>query len=202
MKAIFSVATAFIVLGMGGVALAGSATQEAMDEDVATNRALSKVPQGKKVTGTSCTSIEIGMGGETSYRCTATWEWRFHNPWWKRHFQVSEGLLLNRWSDFKMPFFSYSVCLWRLHVEAGCNLLRRMRSIGVIVQANKKPVLATGFMTGIWVVWHRSGGIWTHDPHYPKVVRYQAALRPVRRKLSQCIPRFVESCGTFQQAVC
>ena len=74
MKAIFSVATAFIVLGMGGVALAGSATQEAMDEDVATNRALSKVPQGKKVTGTSCTSIEIGMGGETSYRCTATWE--------------------------------------------------------------------------------------------------------------------------------
>ena len=74
MKAIFSVATAFIVLGTGGVALAGSATQEAMDEDVATNRALSKVPQGKKVTGTSCTSIEIGMGGETSYRCTATWE--------------------------------------------------------------------------------------------------------------------------------
>ena len=74
MKAIFSVATAVIVQGMGGVALAGSATQEAMDEDVATNRALSKVPQGKKVTGTSCTSIEIGMGGETSYRCTATWE--------------------------------------------------------------------------------------------------------------------------------
>ena len=74
MKAIFSVATAVIVLGMGCVALAGSATQEAMDEDVATNRALSKVPQGKKVTGTSCTSIEIGMGGETSYRCTATWE--------------------------------------------------------------------------------------------------------------------------------
>ena len=74
MKAIFSVATAVIVLGMGGVALAGSATQEAMDEDVATNRALSKVPQGKKVTGTSCTSIEIGMGGETSYRCTATWD--------------------------------------------------------------------------------------------------------------------------------
>ena len=74
MKAIFSVATAVIVLGMGGVALAGSATQEAMDEDVATNRALSKVPQAKKVTGTSCTSIEIGMGGETSYRCTATWE--------------------------------------------------------------------------------------------------------------------------------
>ena len=48
MKAIFSVATAVIVLGMGGVALAGSATQEAMDEDVATNRALSKVQQGKK----------------------------------------------------------------------------------------------------------------------------------------------------------
>lgn len=27
---------------------------------------------------------------------------------------------------------------------------------------------------------NRSGGIWTHDPHYPKVVRYQAALRPDR----------------------
>jgi hypothetical protein len=45
-----------------------------MDEEVATNRALTKVPQGKKVTGTSCISIEMGMGGETSYRCTATWE--------------------------------------------------------------------------------------------------------------------------------
>ena len=25
---------------------------------------------------------------------------------------------------------------------------------------------------------NRSGGIRTHDPYYPKVVRYQAALRP------------------------
>jgi len=55
-------------------AYAGSVTVQAMDEDIATNRALSKVPQGKKVTGTSCTSVEISMGGETSYRCTATWE--------------------------------------------------------------------------------------------------------------------------------
>ena len=74
MKVIFSLATAAMVLGTCGVAFAGSATQEAMDEEVATNRALSKVPQGQKVTGTSCISIEIGMGGETSYRCTATWE--------------------------------------------------------------------------------------------------------------------------------
>ena len=74
MKAILSLASAFILLGTCGVAVAGSATQEAMDEEVATNRALSKVPEGKKVTGTSCISIEIGMGGETSYRCTATWE--------------------------------------------------------------------------------------------------------------------------------
>ena len=29
---------------------------------------------------------------------------------------------------------------------------------------------------------NRSGGIRTHDPHYPKVVRYQAALRPDRRR--------------------
>ena len=74
MKLILSLATTAVVLGICGVAFAGAATQEAMDEEVATNRALSKVPQGQKVTGTSCISIEIGMGGETSYRCTATWE--------------------------------------------------------------------------------------------------------------------------------
>ena len=74
MKAILLLAAALAVFGNCGVAVAGSATQEAMDEEVATNRALSKVPQGKKVTGMSCKSIEIGMGGETSYRCTATLE--------------------------------------------------------------------------------------------------------------------------------
>ena len=70
----FLLAMATMVIATCGSALAGSATQEAMDEEVATNRALTKVPQGKKVTGTSCISIEMGMGGETSYRCTATWE--------------------------------------------------------------------------------------------------------------------------------
>ena len=74
MKAILLLTAAVIVLGTSGVAVAGSVTEQAMDEEVATNRALSKVPQGKKVIGTSCMSIEIGMGGETSYRCTATWE--------------------------------------------------------------------------------------------------------------------------------
>ena len=70
----FLLAMATMVITTCGSALAGSATQEAMDEEVATNRALTKVPQDKKVTGTSCISIELGMGGETSYRCTATWE--------------------------------------------------------------------------------------------------------------------------------
>lgn len=74
MKAILLLTAAVIVLGTTGVAVAGSVTEQAMDEEVAKNRALSKVPQGKKVIGTSCMSIEIGMGGETSYRCTATWE--------------------------------------------------------------------------------------------------------------------------------
>ena len=73
-KSILSFAAAAVMLGTFGSAFAGSATQEAMDEEVATSRALSKVPQGKKVTGTSCISIEIGMGGETSYRCTVSWE--------------------------------------------------------------------------------------------------------------------------------
>ena len=74
MKAILLLTAAVIVLGTTGVAVAGSVTEQAMDEEVAKNRALSKVPQGKKVIGTSCMSIEIGMGSETSYRCTATWE--------------------------------------------------------------------------------------------------------------------------------
>ena len=74
MKAILLLTAAVIVLGTTGVAVAGSVTEQAMDEEVAKNRALSKVPQGKKVIGTSCMSIEIGMGGETSYRCTATWK--------------------------------------------------------------------------------------------------------------------------------
>ena len=39
---------ALAVLGICGVPVAGSATQEAMDEEVETNRAFSKVPQGKK----------------------------------------------------------------------------------------------------------------------------------------------------------
>ena len=73
MKEILLFAVATMVIGPCGGAWAGSATQEAMDEEVATSRALSKVPEGKKVTGTSCKSIVIGMGGETSYRCTATW---------------------------------------------------------------------------------------------------------------------------------
>ncbi len=74
MKSLIFLAAVVVVLGASGGAFAGSVTEEAMDEEVATNRALSKVPQGKKVIDTSCTSIEIGMGGETSYRCTATWE--------------------------------------------------------------------------------------------------------------------------------
>ena len=34
----------------------------------------------------------------------------------------------------------------------------------------------------------RSGGILTHDPHYPKVVRYQAALRPVQLEAITTLP--------------
>ncbi len=73
MKAILLLTAAVIVLGNSGVAVAGSATEQAMDEEVATNRALSKVPRGKKVIGMSCKSCEIDRD-ETLYSCKATWE--------------------------------------------------------------------------------------------------------------------------------
>lgn len=55
------------------VVQAGSVTVGAPSEDIATNRALAKVPQGKEVTDTTCT--EIGTAGHSRhYRCTVTWE--------------------------------------------------------------------------------------------------------------------------------
>ena len=54
---------------------AGSATVQSVDEDVAINRAMGKVPEGKSVTDTSCLETQAGgIGGETLYRCTVTWE--------------------------------------------------------------------------------------------------------------------------------
>ena len=56
-------------------AIAGSATVQSVDQDVAINRAMGKVPQGKPVTDTSCQDTQAGgIGGETLYRCTVTWE--------------------------------------------------------------------------------------------------------------------------------
>ena len=56
-------------------AQAGSATVQSVDEDVAINRAMGKVPEGKSVTDTSCRETQAGgIGGETLYRCTVTWE--------------------------------------------------------------------------------------------------------------------------------
>ena len=54
---------------------AGSATVQSVDQDVAVNRAMGKVPAGKTVTDTSCEDTQAGgIGGETLYRCTVTWE--------------------------------------------------------------------------------------------------------------------------------
>ena len=65
---------AFLSSGISGAALAGSGsyTVQAMDEDVAKTRALSKIPQGKKATDMSCRSQEVG--GETAYTCTVKWD--------------------------------------------------------------------------------------------------------------------------------
>lgn len=54
---------------------AGSATVQSVDQDVAVNRAMGKVPAGKTVTDTSCEDTQAGgIGGETLYRCTVTWD--------------------------------------------------------------------------------------------------------------------------------
>ena len=55
---------------------------------------------------------------------------------------------------------------------------------------NQKSHLSNEKWPEDWDLSHarnRSGGIWTHDPYYPKVVRYQAAPRPGLGKLSQGI---------------
>ncbi|MBT65556.1 MAG: hypothetical protein CMN98_00210 [Synechococcus sp. NP17] len=74
MKIFISFSALLISLGTSLVAHAGSVTREAMDQEVATNRALSHVPAGKSVTDTSCQEIQMGLFGDTSYRCTVTWD--------------------------------------------------------------------------------------------------------------------------------
>ncbi|KZR83825.1 hypothetical protein MITS9509_03248 [Synechococcus sp. MIT S9509] len=63
---------AMLLLGLCGAAYAGSVTVEGMDREITINQAQSKVPQGKKVTDTSCTTIEVRL--DPRYRCTVIWE--------------------------------------------------------------------------------------------------------------------------------
>ena len=67
---------ALVLIGTSGLSSkAGSASFQSVDQDVATNRALGKVPAGKTVTDTSCEEKQAGgIGGETHYRCTVTWD--------------------------------------------------------------------------------------------------------------------------------
>lgn len=74
MKALLSVSATLMLLGLFRGAYAGSVTVQAMNQEVATNRAIGKVPKGKKVSDTACLSIQMGMSGDTAYRCTVTWE--------------------------------------------------------------------------------------------------------------------------------
>jgi glycine cleavage system aminomethyltransferase T len=52
---------------------AGSVTMGGVSEELATNRALAKVPQGKSVTDTTCEVIGTA-GHSKTYRCTVTWD--------------------------------------------------------------------------------------------------------------------------------
>ena len=73
MSRLLLIFTALILSSSGMVVRAGSVTVGAPSEDIATNRALVKVPSGKEVTDTSC--VEIGTAGHSRhYRCTVTWE--------------------------------------------------------------------------------------------------------------------------------
>ena len=73
MSRLLLVLIAWILSSSGMVVQAGSVTVGAPSEDIATNRALAKVPSGKEVTDTTCT--EIGTAGHSRhYRCTVTWE--------------------------------------------------------------------------------------------------------------------------------
>ena len=74
MKALLSVSATLMLLGLFRGAYAGSVTVQAMNQEVATNRAIGKVPKGKKVSDTACLSIQMGMSGDTAYRYTVTWE--------------------------------------------------------------------------------------------------------------------------------
>jgi len=67
---------ALVLIGTSGLSSkAGSASFQSVDQDVATNRALGQVPTGKTVTDTSCQETQAGgIGGETHYRCTVTWD--------------------------------------------------------------------------------------------------------------------------------
>ena len=61
-----------LLLGICGNAYAGSVTVEGMDREITINQALGKVPQGQKVTDTSCTTIQVRL--DPRYRCTVIWE--------------------------------------------------------------------------------------------------------------------------------
>ena len=66
----------FVFIGISDhKANAGSVTIQSVDQDVALNRAMSKVPAGKTVTDSSCQESQAGgIGGETHYRCTVSWD--------------------------------------------------------------------------------------------------------------------------------
>ena len=71
MKGVF-LFKAMLLLGLCGGAHAGSVTVEGMDREIAINQALGRVPQGKKATDTSYTTIEVRL--DPRYRCTVIWE--------------------------------------------------------------------------------------------------------------------------------
>ena len=66
MKALLSVSATLMLLGLFRGAYAGSVTVQAMNQEVATNRAIGKVPKGKKVSDTSGLLIQMGMSGDTA----------------------------------------------------------------------------------------------------------------------------------------
>ena len=73
MKALISVYTLSILMGVNAYANSQSATADGVDRDITINRLMSKVPQGATVTDTSCQEISTA-GFNIRYRCTVTWQ--------------------------------------------------------------------------------------------------------------------------------
>ena len=66
--------TSLVLLGSGVSSNAGSVTGSGFDKSAVIDNLKTNVPQGAKITETSCETIGVPSGGDDKYRCTLNWE--------------------------------------------------------------------------------------------------------------------------------